>query len=592
MSSSNWSFGSGHIYRDMHAVSTCYMPCMIRRLAVVALILASASCNKSDVKTPGTGGSGSQATATPSKASFTVFALAELRGQIGPCGCTSDPLGDITRTTQLVEDARKAGPVLVVDAGSLLYSQNPIPANLEAQEELKADLLANLYTKQLNVAAVGLGPADTAKGPDHARFPRVASNLTGAYATRPPVITQVGDTKVGVFGVIAADTFKVTVTDPVAAGKQAVAKLKADGAQIVIALVQASRKSEASQLVKDIGGVDLAIAGLGQLAPEPEEIEVEPTKVGTGWLVIPGNRGQIVSRIEVFAHGPQVSGPLVDAIGPAAAKAKIAAYDKELASRSAELARFAADTSSDPAFVAQKQHERVGVLAARDALAKQPLVVPASGSYLTLGQVKINKALSCSVPAQREVNAFYAAAGAANVKAAEGKQVVAPARGQASYVGMSGCGDCHDAAVKFWQKTVHATAWKTLVDRGQQFDYDCIGCHVTGWQRPGGSNLAHNEPLRDVQCETCHGPASIHVKQGGDEKPLAIVKVPPAELCGQCHTKLHSDTFQRDAYLRDILGEGHGAEARKQLGDGPTGGQLRKAALERAGKSIGENCTR
>lgn len=570
------------------------MHCMFRQLAVVALILASASCSKSDVKTPGNGSSGSQATATPSRPSFTVFALAELRGQIGPCGCTSDPLGDITRTTQLVEDARKAGPVLVVDAGSLLYSQNPVPSNLDAQEELKADLLASLYTKQLNVAAVGLGPADIAKGPDKQRFPRVESNITSGYATKPPVLTQVGDTKVGVFGVIALSAFarssNVEVSDPVAAGKLAVARLKANGAQVVIALVQASKKSEASQLVKDIGGIDLAIAGLGQVAPEPEEIEVEPTKVGSGWMVIPGNRGQIVSRIEVYEKG---AGPLVDAIGPAAAKAKIAAYDKELASRDAELLRFAADETSDAAFVARKKQERAGVVVARDALAKQPLVAPAAGSFLTLGQVKINKALACSVPAQAEVNAFYAAAGAANVKAAEGKPVVPPAKGQASYVGMSACGDCHDAAVTFWAKTVHATAWKTLVDRGQQFDYDCIGCHVTGWQKPGGSNLAHNEPLRDVQCETCHGPGSIHVTKGGEEKPLAIIKAPPEDLCaGQCHTKLHSDTFQRDAYLRDILGEGHGAEARKKLGDGPTGASLRKAALDKAGKSIGANCTR
>ncbi len=563
------------------------MPCMFRRLAVLAFLVA---CNRSDVKTPEPTGSGAQPGAMPSKPSFTVFALAETRGQIGPCGCTTDPLGDITRTTQLVEDARKAGPVLVVDAGSLLYSQNPVPANLDAQEELKADLIANLYTKQINVAAVGLGPADTAKGPDKQRFPRVESNVTGGYQTRPPIVTQVGEVKVGVFGVIGEDTFKVQVSDPVAAGKQAVAKLKADGAQVIIALVQASKKGEAAQLVKDIGGVDLAIAGLGALAPEPEEIEVEPTKAGAGWLVIPGNRGQIVSRIDVFAHG---QGPLVDAIGPAAAKAKIAAFDKELASRDAELARFAQDKASDAAFVAQKKQERAGVVAARDKLAKQPLVPPATGSFFTLDQVKINKALACSVPAQTEVNAFYAAAGAANVKAAADKPVVEPAKGQASYVGMAACGDCHDAAVKFWDKTVHATAWKTLVDRGQQFDYDCIGCHVTGWQKPGGSNLAHNEPLRNVQCETCHGPGSIHVKKGGEEKPLAIMKSPPEDLCaGQCHTKLHSDTFQRDAYLRDILGEGHGAEARKKLGDGPTGASLRKAALDRAGKAIGANCTR
>ena len=116
----------------MHAVSTCYMRWMFRRLAgpclVVGLIAGLIACCHRDDVVPGPA-----VAAVPTKPSFTIFALAEVRGQIGPCGCTSDPLGDIARTTQLVEDARKAGPVFVVDAGSLLYSQNPVPAHLDAQ---------------------------------------------------------------------------------------------------------------------------------------------------------------------------------------------------------------------------------------------------------------------------------------------------------------------------------------------------------------------------------------------------------------------------------------------------------------------------
>src|SRR6185312_12994482 len=163
----------------MHALSTCYMPWMFRRLAGRCLVLGLvvgliACCHRDEVK-PGT-----PEAAGPTKPSFTIFALAEVRGQIGPCGCTSDPLGDISRTAQLVADAEKAGgPVFVVDAGSLLYSQSPVPAHLVAQEDLKADLLASIYKKQLAVTAVGLGPADVAMGPDKVRFPRVESNVTG-----------------------------------------------------------------------------------------------------------------------------------------------------------------------------------------------------------------------------------------------------------------------------------------------------------------------------------------------------------------------------------------------------------------------------
>ncbi len=95
-----------------------------------------------------------------------------------------------------------------------------------------------------------------------------------------------------------------------------------------------------------------------------------------------------------------------------------------------------------------------------------------------------------------------------------------------------------------------------------------------------------------MQCETCHGPASIHVAKGGEEKPSALRRAPPEDLCVSCHTHEHSDTFQHDAYMRDIVGPGHGPELRKKLGDGPTGASLRKAALDKAGKHLGAGCTR
>src|SRR5215211_5684526 len=142
---------------------------MASRFRALALVAAAACSSKSEVKT---NGSGSAAAPTPQKPTFTLFALAEVRGQIGPCGCTSDPLGDISRTTKLIEDARANGPVLVVDAGSLLYSKDPVPAHLAAQEELKADLLATVYYQGMKVGALGLGPADLAKGGEKIRLPR------------------------------------------------------------------------------------------------------------------------------------------------------------------------------------------------------------------------------------------------------------------------------------------------------------------------------------------------------------------------------------------------------------------------------------
>jgi cytochrome c5 len=568
---------------------------MSRRVGLAAALAATAvlaACSsKSEVK------STTAADPVPARPTFTVLAVAEVRGQIGPCGCTTDPLGDLSRTAQLVAQARAAGPVLFVDAGSLLYAHAPTPPQLAMQEELKADLLAQTYQKTLLADAVGLGPADLPGGAaplDHLRLARLAANAPpagGAAGIAPSKLIEVGGAKAGLFGVIAPGAVAgISLSDPVAAGKQAVAQLRGQGAQVVIGLVQAESKKDAVKLVRDIGGIDLAIAGLGLAAPEPERTESEPQKVGDGWLVVPANRGQIVARFDVTLRG---AGPLADAIGPGAAAAKLAVLDRQLAGIDADLKAFAADKSADPAFVAQKQKERGQLAAERDRLNTSPLVVPPHGSYFTLDQVRIGKALACNTTVQDAISAFYRQSGEANVKAAASVAVRAPAKGQASYTGTESCSDCHADQVAFWNKTVHATAWQTLVDRGQQFDLDCIGCHVTGWDKPGGSNLGHNDKLRDIQCETCHGPGSIHVAKGGLEKPFAVKRSPDPDLCAsQCHTKEHSDTFQLEAYLRDIVGHGHGEDRRKKLGDGPTGGQLRKAALDKAGRTLGAGCTR
>jgi hypothetical protein len=560
---------------------------MFRRAGLLAALAAAACCSRSEVKNTGAAAGTDPA---PGKPTFTVFAVAELRGQVGPCGCTTDPLGDISRTVQLVAQARTEGPVLFVDAGSLLYSRSPIPAQLAAQEELKADLLAETYRTALKVDALGVGPADLARGLEHLRLPRLVSNLPGV-AAEPAKVAVVGGAKVGMFGVIAHGALAgIKIDDPVAAGKQAVAQLRAQGAQVVIGLVQADSKKAAVQLARDIGGIDFAIAGLGLAAPEPDRIEIEPQRIGDGWLVVPANRGQIVARLDVTMREP---GPFADAVGAAAATARLAALDQQLAALDADLAAFARDTSADPAFVAQKRAERTRVDAERSRLKARPLVVPARGSYFTLEQIRIRKALDCSTAVQDAVGRFYRASGKANVAAAASVAVTPPRKGEAAYAGTEACADCHDDAVGFWRKTRHAKAWKTLEDRGQQFDLDCISCHVTGWDRPGGANLAHNEALRDVQCETCHGPGSIHVAKGGLEKPFAIRRAPVDDLCAsQCHTKDHSDTFDLIPYLRDVVGPGHGEDRRKQLGDGPTGAQLRKAGLDRAGRTLGAGCTK
>ncbi|MBL8626370.1 MAG: hypothetical protein JNK64_33955 [Myxococcales bacterium] len=556
---------------------------MRRGVGLILPLLAVLGCSGRTSKAP---------PSPPAETTITVFALAEVRGQIEPCGCTTDPLGDLARTAELVTAARAQHPVVVIDAGSLLYPRATIDPQARPQEDLKADLLARVYKDELAVAAVGLGPNDLAAGPDQVRLPRQVANLpaTAGVALAPPTVVTAGSEKIGVFGVIdPALVPALGASDPLAAATAAVAKLRADGATRVFALATMSKK-DAVTLVRKVAGIDLVVIAAGIAAPEPKDVRASAEVVGSTIVVVPANRGQVVSRLDLTLRPG--GGPLVDAIGPAAAADRQRELADRIATLDEELARFEKDPEADQAFVAAHRRERDELARTKDELGTNPRRVPATGSYFELAQLRISKALACDLDVVKAKQEYTRAAGVANVAAAKAAPPPPPPPdGTATYVGTEACADCHAEAVTFWKQTRHAQAWQTLVEVDKQFDFDCINCHVTGWGKPGGATMAANETLRDVQCETCHGPGSIHVDADDVDAKKTITLAPATDLCAtECHTIEHSDTFDRTAYLRDVIGPGHGEKARAILGDGPTGHELRKAGLAKAAATLGAGC--
>jgi hypothetical protein len=295
----------------------------------------------------------------------------------------------------------------------------------------------------------------------------------------------------------------------------------------------------------------------------------------------------VVTRIDVTLRG---AGPLSDAVGAARAEADGAALEVRIDKLRADLAAWEKAPDADQGFVAARRGELADLEKERAELARTPLRVPAAGSWFVMAQVPIKKRLPCEAAVQAKKVAYDAAAGEANVKAAAGRKAPPPAPGQAGYAGGEECGYCHEEAVAFWKTTRHHDAYQTLASIGKAKNLDCIYCHVTGFGEPGGATLADHDRLRDVQCEVCHGPASLHVDADGKEKPKSLVLSPAKERCVLCHSPEHSDTFDYEAYLRDVTGKGHGEALRAKLGNGPTGQALRAAALAKAGAAIGAGC--
>lgn len=108
----------------------------------------------------------------------------------------------------------------------------------------------------------------------------------------------------------------------------------------------------------------------------------------------------------------------------------------------------------------------------------------------------------------------------------------------AMYVGASACIECHGERHSHWSATDHAQAFQTLVNSGDQANSLCLACHTVGFRKRSGYVDEQNTPhLKNIQCESCHGPGSNHVADP-DNQHLAINY--QSDLCGKCHQSCHS----------------------------------------------------
>jgi hypothetical protein len=502
----------------------------------------------------------------PSEIVVPLVATAEVQGVAEPCGCNSDPLGDVARVAALARDG------LLLDAGGLLYDPETLTAEKTPQADATAACLARIY----GAASVGLGAADLARGPSHVAPPRLAANAAGVPVA-PPRVYSLAGVRVGLFGVAAAAP-GVKLSDAQAAAAKAVATLQQNGAQLIVALLGMNRAA-ARALVEKVDGISFAVVGA-----EVGEGMAEAEPVGRAFLVAPADQARRVARIELHVRDGQP--PLVPFGGEPARQAALARATHKLATLSAQLDAWKKDPSADAAFVRARQAER-DALAADKARLERERPTPPAGSYFTYELVPVRRALPRDPAVAAQLRQLDREIGAANFAAAQ-KEPPPPADpGAPRYAGDAACAKCHKPAVEFWGKTVHASAWKTLVAVDKQYNYNCIGCHVTGWQKPGGVNLGTVEKsgLANVQCEVCHGPGETHVREAGLDEPKTLTLRPAERFCADnCHTKEHSDTFRLTAYLRDVVGKGHGEKLRAQLGDGVTGHELRQKALAASGR--------
>lgn len=103
------------------------------------------------------------------------------------------------------------------------------------------------------------------------------------------------------------------------------------------------------------------------------------------------------------------------------------------------------------------------------------------------------------------------------------------------YVGMEKCKECHPEDVKTYSEWKYSRNFRILEMRGKEHDPECVPCHTTGYGQPGGFVSVEKTPhMKNVQCEACHGPASLHLKAPTVEEHQRTLSI-PKNICTTCH---------------------------------------------------------
>jgi len=107
-----------------------------------------------------------------------------------------------------------------------------------------------------------------------------------------------------------------------------------------------------------------------------------------------------------------------------------------------------------------------------------------------------------------------------------------------SYVGSKACASCHEEEYENfikYSKKAHSFHSVQLMRKELTSSElkECFHCHTTGYGKPGGFISEKQTPdLKNLGCETCHGPGSAHVDS---EDASDILGKVDKDSCKACH---------------------------------------------------------
>jgi 2',3'-cyclic-nucleotide 2'-phosphodiesterase (5'-nucleotidase family) len=424
------------------------------------------------------------------------------------------PLGGLARRVTLARELRAKGPLLQVDAGDSLIGELDRGPKDPAPDPREIDRRANLMAAGL--AKVGLdaftpgerellvlGPAKVAALAKKHKLPVVSANLLdkkGKTWFEPYRLIDIAGTRVGVFGI----NFLAFEEKDRAKAMGFTVGDPLGAAQGTVSVL----REKGAQAVVGLFHVSEGPSDARQIARQIEGLDVQ---------VLGHTAGKRNQRLRGGGKN-------------------IAFIEADRRGRLIGQLDIYVDEKTSKTLFRQEYHKLDGKVASdEETLA---LIKP----YVEENKKRI---------ARKQPVGLTARAGTRGELANANQE-------QWTYASNAACNLCHKEAQKHFLTTAHATAMDTLVNKGRDRDPECLRCHSTGFDRPGGTrNMATAASFfAGVGCESCHGPSAAHVRANNKTGTRRQV---PESVCLECHTEKQSAVpLDYAAAMKEVLGPGHG----------------------------------
>jgi hypothetical protein len=435
-------------------------------------------------------------------------------GYLQPCGCSEPQKGGLARRYNFVEALKKRGWALALgDLGDISEKSGP-QAKLKYAYSMRALKILGYTAVSFGENEISLGLFDTlGQYAVNESSPRiVAANLNDKSNKFPGMVADFeltspknGEPKVAFIGAIAPSVAKLAQQPDVAfdpikkALPEALAAVQKQGAEILVLLLQGN-EDEVKDIAKKFPQFHVIL-----YPSEAEEPSSRPDVAGNTYIASVGHKGRYMGVVGIRRTGQ--AAPRFEM------RYQLVAMDPEFESPEGQDAQ-------NPIHKLMQEY----ALEVRN------------GNYLA--------------------------------KYPQGPHPIQISFPGSAYVGSEKCKKCHQSAYDIWAKHPHSHAYETLVSKAKrptlrQFDGECIKCHVTGFgYKTGFTSVEATPKLKNVGCESCHGPCSEHALNPNDTKLQALINPDKTrkgedknhhlnrmnDSCMKCHDQDNSVNFHIEEY--------------------------------------------